>query len=105
MKTHRTSGGLISADPALAVTKAEPEFADWRQIYALFGIRRTLAYTLLGERRIKGVSLRKPGTVRGKRLFSVKSVSDYLNALLHEQEQKGAVAGAKENLPAKEKAA
>ena len=83
-KNH-SSGGITPAAPTLAVVKAEPEFADWRQIYALFGVRRSLLYTLLSEGRIKGVSLRRPGTARGKRLFVVRSVSDFLNSQVAEQ--------------------
>jgi hypothetical protein len=89
MKANKnySNGGITTAVPTLAVVKAEPEFADWRQIYALFGVRRSLLYTLLSEGRIKGISLRRAGTARGKRLFLVKSVRQLLNRQLLQEEK------------------
>jgi hypothetical protein len=46
--------------------------------HARFGIKRSLAYTLLAEGAIRGVSLRRRGLLRGKRLFDVASVRSYL---------------------------
>jgi hypothetical protein len=65
----------------------EPEFCDAGGLKALFGIRRSLAYTLLGEGRIRGISLRRAGNARGKRLFVVQSVRDFLNAQLQQAEK------------------
>ena len=56
----------------------EPEFVDCRGLEAGWGIKRSLAYQLLNDGKIKGVSLRRRNQVRGKRLFSVDSVRAFL---------------------------
>jgi hypothetical protein len=56
----------------------DPEFVDCRGLEAGWGIKRSLAYQLLADNKIKGVSLRRRGAARGKRLFSVDSVRAYL---------------------------
>jgi len=56
----------------------DPEFLDAAGLQARFGIKRSLAYVLLGDGAIKGVSLRRHGHARGKRLFDVASVRGYL---------------------------
>ena len=55
------------------------EFVDAAGLHARFGIKRGLAYALLGDGAIQGVSLRRRNQTRGKRLFSVDSVREYLN--------------------------
>jgi hypothetical protein len=55
-----------------------PEFVDCPGLHARFGIKRSLAYALLADGAIRGVSLRRRGQLRGKRLFDVASVRDYL---------------------------
>jgi len=59
----------------------DPEFVDCQWLQAGWGIRRSLAYQLLADGKIRGVSLRRAGRVRGKRLFDVSSVRRFL----HEQ--------------------
>ena len=56
----------------------DPEFVDCKGLEAGWGIKRSLAYQLLTEGKIQGVSLRRRGTIRGKRLFSVDSVRAFL---------------------------
>ena len=58
----------------------DPEFVDCRGLEAGWGIKRSLAYQLLNDGKIRGVSLRRRGRLRGKRLFSVDSVRAYLAA-------------------------
>ena len=58
----------------------EPEFVDLDGLRRGFGIKRSLAYQLLADDLIKGVSLRRRNRVRGKRLFQVDSVRAYLNS-------------------------
>jgi hypothetical protein len=58
----------------------EPEFVDFNGLQQGFGIKRSLAYQLLADGLIKGVSLRRRNCVRGKRLFQVDSVRAYLNS-------------------------
>ncbi len=72
----------MTADkPVTASEIAGPEFVDVAGLRRVFGIKRSLAYTLLSEGLIRGVSLRRRGRVRGKRLFSIDSVRSYLNSL------------------------
>jgi hypothetical protein len=63
---------------AQASATQDPEFLDAAGLQARFGIKRSLAYVLLGDGAIKGVSLRRRGQLRGKRLFDVSSVRAYL---------------------------
>jgi hypothetical protein len=65
---------------AQASATQDPEFLDAAGLQSRFGIKRSLAYSLLADNSIKGVSLRRRGQVRGKRLFSVASVRAFLNS-------------------------
>ena len=56
----------------------DPEFVDCKGLEAGWGIKRSLAYQLLKEGKIQGVSLRRRGAIRGKRLFNVDSVRAFL---------------------------
>jgi hypothetical protein len=56
----------------------EPEFVDCKGLEAGWGIKRSLAYQLLAEGKIQGVSLRRRNRIRGKRLFAVDSVRAFL---------------------------
>ena len=56
------------------------EFVDFVGLEKKFGIRRSTAYNLLKDGVIRGVSLRRRGRTRGKRLFDVQSVREYLKA-------------------------
>jgi hypothetical protein len=58
----------------------DPEFVDCRGLEAGWGIKRSLAYQLLNDGKIRGVSLRRRGRLRGKRLFDVASVRQFLHS-------------------------
>jgi len=58
----------------------DPEFVDCDGLRQGFGIKRSLAYELLRVGAIKGVSLRRRGQIRDKRLFAVDSVRAFLRA-------------------------
>ena len=47
----------------------------------VFGIGRTKLFELIADQKIKSVSLRKRGQVRGPRLISYDSLNSYLNSL------------------------
>jgi hypothetical protein len=64
----------------LAVVRGPVEFTDTDGLRSMFGIKRSLAYKLLGSGDIRGVSLRRKGRMRGKRLFDVASVREYLQS-------------------------
>ncbi len=65
--------------PVQASPANDAEFVDAAGLQARFGIKRSLAYSLLADNAIRGVSLRRRNQTRGKRLFSVDSVRQYLN--------------------------
>ena len=71
------------ATPAY-VAGQDPEFVDAPGLQFRFGIKRSLAYVLLDAGLIRGASLRRKGQLRGKRLFNVASVRDYLNSQMAE---------------------
>jgi hypothetical protein len=58
------------------------EFIDANGLRMMFGISRSHAYALTAERKIRSASIRRPGSVRGKRLWLVDSVRDYLNSCM-----------------------
>ena len=62
---------------ASSVTNS-PEFIDSKGMRQMFGISRTATYDLINDGLIKSVSLRRKGRARGRRLFDVASVRDYL---------------------------
>ena len=68
------------SEAAARASHVDPEFVDCPGLQARFGIKRSLVYALLAEGAIKGVSLRRRGQIRGKRLFDVASVRDFLRA-------------------------
>lgn len=68
--------------PLHIATHLNPEFVDCKGLEAGWGIKRSLAYQLLADGSIKGVSLRRRGQLRGKRLFSADSVREFLRTQL-----------------------
>ena len=69
----------------------DPEFVDCKGLEAGWGIKRSLAYQLLADNKIRGVSLAQTRcSSRGKRLFRVDSVRAFLreqmeNKSVHER--------------------
>ena len=55
-----------------------PEWVDHGGLFQLFSIPRGIAYQLVRQNLINSVSMCRPGKVRGKRLFNVESVREYL---------------------------
>jgi len=72
--------------PVHALPVQSAEFVDCDGLRAGWGIKRSLAYELMGAGLIRGVSLRRRGQVRGKRLFDVSSVRAYLQAQMEGKE-------------------
>ena len=84
MKTDNSiSGGnaetvaSVNATPA-HIAGQDPEFLDARGVEGRFSIRRSLLYELHNGGHVKSVSLRRRGQSRGKRLFSVDSIRQFL---------------------------
>ena len=66
------------SEAAARASQIDPEWIDCKGLEWGFGIKRSLAYQLLAEGKIYGVSLRRRNQLRGKRLFSVDSVRRFL---------------------------
>lgn len=83
-QSTKNSGGqaVISVPVSVAQVNAtqDPEFLDAAGLQSRFGIKRSLAYALLADGAIRGVSLRRRGQARGKRLFAVDSVRAFLRS-------------------------
>jgi len=60
----------------------EPEYLDSKGVEEIFGIKRSLCYELMKGDLIKSISLvrEKDKKTRGKRLFEVKSIREYLKS-------------------------
>jgi hypothetical protein len=66
--------------PVTASPASNAEFCDSGGAFHRFGLRRSLLYDLNKLGLIKGVSLRRRGTARGKRLWSIDSIRCYLRS-------------------------
>jgi hypothetical protein len=70
-----------TAEPVTASPVFDAEFLDSSGVFRQFNLRRTYLYQLLKLGLIKGVSIRPRGSQqRGKRLWNVKSIREYLAA-------------------------
>lgn len=78
---------VTSAPVSVAQANAthDPEFLDAVGLQSRFGIKRSLAYALLADGAIRGVSLRRRRQLRGKRLFAVDSVRVFLRSQMATQ--------------------
>jgi len=78
--SNNVNGHLLSK--TTAAIEASPtndvEFCDSPGAYHRFGLRRSMLYELSARGLIKGVSLRKRGAAKGKRLWSCDSIRSYL---------------------------
>jgi hypothetical protein len=83
-KNTKNIGGQAVTSAAVSVAQAgaiqDAEFLDAAGLQSRFGIKRSLAYALLADGAIRGVSLRRRGQLRGKRLFAVDSVRAFLRS-------------------------
>jgi hypothetical protein len=70
--------------PVQASPANDAEFCDCPGAFLRFGLRRSLLYELHKLGLIKGVSLRRRGTTRGKRLWSIDSIRSYLASQMEE---------------------
>jgi hypothetical protein len=64
---------------ASEVATCQPEFVDAKGLRSLFGISRAHGYLLAAEGKVRTVCIRRPGAVRGKRLWDCASVRSFLN--------------------------
>jgi hypothetical protein len=74
-----TTTAPVNATPA-HVAGQDPEFLDARGVEGRFSIRRSLLYELHNGGHVQSVSLRRRGQCRGKRLFCVDSIRNFLRS-------------------------
>jgi hypothetical protein len=79
----------LVGQPEAASIAALPEFVDAKGLRALFGISRSYGYYLSDAGLVKTISLRRPGTTRGKQLWDCQSVRDFLRANIDEKAEVG----------------
>ena len=77
--TNTTRQEIVTASQRLHI-QDRPEWIDCRRVKSLFTISRSTVYRLAEEGKIKTVSLKERGNIRGKRLFSYDSLSQWLNS-------------------------
>jgi hypothetical protein len=70
---------------AMDLSVAAPEFVDSKGLRAVFGISRSYGYHLADAGLVKTVCLRRPGAIKGKRLWCAQSVRDYLNSNINQR--------------------
>jgi hypothetical protein len=75
MKTTSVTTKPVTASPA-----SDAEFCDSPGAFQRFNLRRSHLYQLEKDGLIKGVSLRRRGAARGRRLWSIDSIRAYLNS-------------------------
>ncbi len=78
--TANTGGNALSVAPVTASPANDAEFADSHGVKRGFGLGRSLLYELHKEGLIEGVSLRRRGQLRGKRLWKVDSIREFLRS-------------------------
>jgi hypothetical protein len=82
MKNSTGKGG--NARTTIAPVEASPandaEFCDSPGAYRRFGLKRSMLYDLSARGLIKSCSLRKRGSIKGKRLWSCDSIRSYLRS-------------------------
>lgn len=74
-------GGILERAQAALALSPTAEWCDANQLRANFGINRGYAYDLDREGLIKSKNVRRRGMTRGRRLFSVESVREFLASL------------------------
>ena len=73
--TSQTTAPIRACDITVS-----PEFVDSKGLRSLFGISRSHGYALADRGLVRTVCLRKPGAIRGKRLWVAASVRAYLQS-------------------------
>jgi hypothetical protein len=66
--------------PKSAVANTSPEFVDAVNAQRLFGLSRSYLYQMVEARKIRSISIRKPGNAKGRRLFDAASIRNFINS-------------------------
>jgi hypothetical protein len=80
MNSIESCGQPKTTAPVQASLASDAEFCDSPGAFLRFGLRRSLLYDLYAQGLIQGVSLRRRGAARGKRLWNIASIRAYLVA-------------------------
>ncbi len=75
---------FISNPVGAAEVSSRPEFCDSKGGHQLYALSRTHLYNLAEAGLIKSVCIRRPGAIRGRRLFCCQSIRDFLRANIEE---------------------
>ena len=70
----------VTTTPVTASPASDAEFCDSPGAFQRFALRRSHLYQLHKDGLIRGVSLRRRGAARGRRLWSIDSIRSYLNS-------------------------
>ena len=84
-KENRERPTLVTSEIELASANIPVAKREWLRISEAtrcFGIGRSSLYELIAEGKIKSASSRKRGNVRGVRLVSADSLSNYIEGLV-----------------------
>ena len=77
--SHDKDGNArLTIAPLAAPAANDAEFCDSLGAFYRYGLRRSLLYALHKEGLIDGVSMRRRGAAKGKRLWSCDSIRRYL---------------------------
>ena len=71
---------IMNASPTQPRPSIDPEWTDAKQTFRRFALGRTVLDRLVREKKIRSVSLKEPGMERGKRLYCVRSIREYLES-------------------------
>jgi hypothetical protein len=68
------------AESGPATRDFTPQYADSKGLFKITGIGRSLAYELFNQGKLVSVSIRRPGSIRGKRLWHIPSALCFLDS-------------------------
>ncbi len=77
-----TTSPHVHPHAGTATADRRPEWLRIPDAVRLFGIGRSSLYELINDRKIKSVSLRQRGSIRGIRLISADSLANYIEGLV-----------------------
>lgn len=70
---------ITAGEIEAARSTPRPEFCGGKQVRPIFGLSRSHAYLLAAQGKIRSVCIRRPGAVRGRRLFDCESIRAFLS--------------------------
>src|SRR6478736_5485988 len=85
------NGTRVTDAPVESGLFLSPEFLDIDGVRGFFGLKQSHTYRLLAEGQIRAVSIRQRGKARGRRLFDVESIRQFLNANVDKPGERGKV--------------